>query len=470
MVRATPHTPRSTLTPTLTLGQNSKSMRRLAADHGSLHTAGLPPNYLFPPSYDSSELTSLDMLLAGPKGTPYATGVWRLHLDIPPTYPTAPPTAHFRTRLWHPNIDEATGAVCVETLKRDWSSSLRLRDVLVTISCLLIQPNPASALNEAAGKLASEDWAGFCRRAKLMTDIHAAVPASLAQDVHDAQSRGEDTSLHPGPVHADTHAHTHTHTKPHALAKGKERTKATPASSKAQRRPAEDEENAGQRGETQELASDPESDWIPGPDKMPETAARQDTNIFGIKGLEAGMQLGAPTSRIYPANPQALQLEDDNGAHVEEEVVEEVGKETNHGDDSNPFVTVASRRTINTSHAFDMRLPLPTTSSINLQPTSTDTPELLKFSHQNPFSAIQPNNQTHPLLKEFSYSWEDSGILHDTRIMQNRVSKLEIRKRMAGEDFESRKDWEMKRFKKAGYDLPTYNRGGFGPRVGMGRL
>lgn len=134
--------------------QNSKSLRRLAGDHGSLHTAGLPPNYLFPPDSDSSaDLCSLDVLLSGPIGTPYANGVWRLHLDIPPTYPTAAPTAFFRTRCWHPNVDEATGAVCVETLKRDWSSTLKLRDVLVTISCLLIQPNPASALNEEASTL-----------------------------------------------------------------------------------------------------------------------------------------------------------------------------------------------------------------------------------------------------------------------------------------------------------------------------
>ena len=92
------------------------------------------------------------------------------------------------------------------------------------------------------------------------------------------------------------------------------------------------------------------------------------------------------------------------------------------------------------------------------------------FSHQNPFSAIQPNNQTHPLFREFSYSWEESEVLHDTGLMKDGVTKLEVRKRMAGEDFEKKRDWEMKRFKKAGYDLGRYNKGEFGPRIGMGRL
>jgi ubiquitin-conjugating enzyme E2 S len=423
-------------------------MRRLAADHGSLHTAGLPPNYLFPPNYDSSELTSLDILLAGPVGTPYAGGVWRLHLDIPPTYPTAPPTAQFRTRLWHPNIDEGTGAVCVETLKRDWSSALKLRDVLVTISCLLIQPNPASALNEDAGKLATEDWDGFCRRAKLMTNIHAAVPASIAKEVNEAQMRGEDIPLEAGPVGIEKKPQTQTNGK----GKGKERVKITPTSSKVQRLATEDEENTRRRAETQEPASDPESDWIPGPDKTPKPATRRDNNIFGIKGLDDDMQLNTPPKRIYASD-----------------TIPPDSEEKENHDTSDPFITVTSKRTIPTSHSFDLRVPLPTTSTLQttLASASADTPELLKFSTQNPFSAIQPNNQTHPLFKEFSYLWEDADVLHNG---QDGVQKLEVRKRLAGDDFEKKREWEMKRFKKAGCDLGRYNRGEFGPRVGMGRL
>ena len=42
-----------------------------------------------------------------------------------------------------------------------------------TIKCLLIDPNPESALNEEAGKLLLEDYAEFSRRAEMMTRIHA---------------------------------------------------------------------------------------------------------------------------------------------------------------------------------------------------------------------------------------------------------------------------------------------------------
>ena len=77
------------------------------------------------------DLTQLNILLTGPQGTPYAAGVWKLHLRIPPDYPKNAPKASFRTKMWHPNVEESTGSVCVETLKRDWQPKLTLRDILM---------------------------------------------------------------------------------------------------------------------------------------------------------------------------------------------------------------------------------------------------------------------------------------------------------------------------------------------------
>ncbi|MCJ1385753.1 ubiquitin-conjugating enzyme E2 S [Xylographa soralifera] len=174
---------------------NSSTLRRLAADHASLHKSELPPYYLFQAGAASmpDDLTQLSILLTGPQGTPYAAGVWKLHLKIPHDYPKSAPKASFRTKMWHPNVEESTGSVCVETLKRDWQPKLTLRDILMTISCLLIQPNPDSALNASAGKLLQEDYEAFSRQAKLMTSIHAPIPTSLQAAVAAAKSRGEET-------------------------------------------------------------------------------------------------------------------------------------------------------------------------------------------------------------------------------------------------------------------------------------
>ncbi|KAH0537291.1 hypothetical protein FGG08_005916 [Glutinoglossum americanum] len=180
---------------------NSTTLRRLTSEHSSLHTAGLPPNYLFPPSSSSvsyeagDDLTQLTVLLAGPQGTPYANGLWKLQLKIPSDYPRSPPKAVFRTRIWHPNVEEGAGGVCVDTLKGGWGVGVTLRDVLVTISCLLINPNPDSALNAAAGQLLQDDYEAFARQARLMTSIHAPVPKELRDRVWEAKRRGEDPEM-----------------------------------------------------------------------------------------------------------------------------------------------------------------------------------------------------------------------------------------------------------------------------------
>jgi ubiquitin-conjugating enzyme E2 S len=67
--------------------------------------------------------------------------------------------------------------------------------LLQTISCLLINPNPDSALNAAAGQLLQEDYEAFARQAKLMASIHAPVPKDLKDAVLEAKRRGEDPEM-----------------------------------------------------------------------------------------------------------------------------------------------------------------------------------------------------------------------------------------------------------------------------------
>jgi ubiquitin-conjugating enzyme E2 S len=174
-------------------------MRRLAKDQATLRQS-TPPNYLFPDGTEQSlpdDLTQLIVLVTGAHGTPYSQGVWKLHLRMPEDYPKNPPKATFKTRIYHPNVEENTGAVCLDTLKKDWESRLTLKDILVTISCLLIHPNPDSALNSEAGALLQEDYDAFARKARLMTSIHAPIPKALKDAVLEAKRRGEDEGTRP---------------------------------------------------------------------------------------------------------------------------------------------------------------------------------------------------------------------------------------------------------------------------------
>ncbi|XP_071451129.1 ubiquitin-conjugating enzyme E2 S [Hetaerina americana] len=121
---------------------------------------------------NDQDITDIQALIEGPAGTPYTGGVFRVKLALGKDFPTAPPRAFFLTRLFHPNV-ASSGEICVDTLKKDWKSDYGIKHILLTIKCLLIVPNPESALNAEAGKLLLERYDDYARRAKMMTEIHA---------------------------------------------------------------------------------------------------------------------------------------------------------------------------------------------------------------------------------------------------------------------------------------------------------
>jgi len=121
---------------------------------------------------DDKDITSVEAVIDGPAETPFFGGKFRVKLSIQKDFPASPPLGFFLTKIFHPNVS-SRGEICVNTLKKDWKSDLGLKHVLLTIKCLLIVPNPESALNEEAGKLLLERYDDYCARAKLYTDIHA---------------------------------------------------------------------------------------------------------------------------------------------------------------------------------------------------------------------------------------------------------------------------------------------------------
>jgi len=113
--------------------------------------------------------------LEGPADTPYAGKFFLLRIAAGAAFPSVPPAVHFLTKVYHPNVDPVTGAVCVNTLKKDWKSTHTISHVLAVIRCLLIVPFPESSLNEDAGRLLMESYDEYCNRARLHADVHGRV-------------------------------------------------------------------------------------------------------------------------------------------------------------------------------------------------------------------------------------------------------------------------------------------------------
>ncbi|KAI8806440.1 ubiquitin-conjugating enzyme E2 S-B [Cladochytrium replicatum] len=116
-------------------------------------------------------LPNFDLLILT-DGTPYEKGCFKVKLVLGSDFPASPPKGYFLTTIFHPNVAK-DGEICVNTLKRDWKSNFGITHILLTIKCLLIVPNPESALNDEAGKRLLDDYEDYAKHARLMTSIHA---------------------------------------------------------------------------------------------------------------------------------------------------------------------------------------------------------------------------------------------------------------------------------------------------------
>ncbi|EPZ37018.1 ubiquitin-conjugating enzyme E2 S, partial [Rozella allomycis CSF55] len=121
---------------------------------------------------NESNMLDIQAIIDGPEGTPYQEGKFPLKIVLPNQFPDVPPQCFFGVKIFHPNVGK-NGEVCVNTLKKDWNRSFGLTHILLTIKCLLIDPNPESALNEEAGKFLLENYSEYERHARLWTKIHA---------------------------------------------------------------------------------------------------------------------------------------------------------------------------------------------------------------------------------------------------------------------------------------------------------
>jgi len=90
----------------------------------------------------NGSLVDLRGKIAGPPDTPYAGGIYYLEIKISETYPFNPPKVRFITRVWHPNVSSATGAICLDILKDQWAAAMTLRTVLLSLQALLQEAQP----------------------------------------------------------------------------------------------------------------------------------------------------------------------------------------------------------------------------------------------------------------------------------------------------------------------------------------
>ena len=119
------------------------SLRRLKTELAELQRD--PPANCTAGPITESDMSIWEAMIFGPADSPFQGGMFALTIRFPSDYPFKPPIITFKTKIYHPNIN-ASGAICLDILKTQWSPALTISKVLLSILSLLTDANPDDPL------------------------------------------------------------------------------------------------------------------------------------------------------------------------------------------------------------------------------------------------------------------------------------------------------------------------------------
>ncbi|OBZ76160.1 Ubiquitin-conjugating enzyme E2 8 [Grifola frondosa] len=129
-------------------GSSSPSKRRIETDVMKLLMSDYEVNLV------NDSMQEFYVRFYGPAETPFAGGVWKIHVELPDQYPFKSPSIGFMNKIFHPNIDELSGSVCLDVINQTWSPMFDMINIFeVFLPQLLRYPNPNDPLNGEAAAL-----------------------------------------------------------------------------------------------------------------------------------------------------------------------------------------------------------------------------------------------------------------------------------------------------------------------------
>ncbi|KAF9245934.1 hypothetical protein DTO013E5_6730 [Penicillium roqueforti] len=168
----------------------SSPKRRIETDVMKMYDRQLPTLSNSPPLLrtlmSDYEVTLVNDNMYGPEETPFTGGLWKIHVELPDQYPYKSPSIGFVNRIFHPNIDELSGSVCLDVINQTWSPMYDMLNIFeVFLPQLLRYPNPSDPLNGEAAALMMREPKAYEAKVKEYVDKYASKEA--------VDEAGEDT-------------------------------------------------------------------------------------------------------------------------------------------------------------------------------------------------------------------------------------------------------------------------------------
>ncbi|CAE6523119.1 unnamed protein product [Rhizoctonia solani] len=136
------------------------------------------------------------VMFNGPEETAFAGGVWKIHVELPDQYPYKSPSIGFMNKIFHPNIDELSGSVCLDVINQTWSPMFDMINIFESfLPQLLRYPNPSDPLNGEAAALLMREPKNYEAKVREYVKRYASKEAAEAAAAEEEEDDDEDAEM-----------------------------------------------------------------------------------------------------------------------------------------------------------------------------------------------------------------------------------------------------------------------------------